>query len=128
MGYLELAKEFKNKKNDDVNTIDIQILSKEQNMVDEGDSPLDKLAHSLGFVVGISNELYFATLSKKSAGKVINLFIEKNEDGWEAREETFIKGKRYAVGVREVYSNRQIKIVFKTVRDYLNSINLVNSP
>ncbi|MEH7468326.1 hypothetical protein V7195_17510, partial [Priestia megaterium] len=126
MGYLELVKEFKNKKNDDINTLDIQTLSKEQNIVNEEGSSLDKLAHSLGLVVGISNELYFATLSKNSAGKVIKLFIEKNEVGWEAREETFIKGKCYAVGVREIYSNKQIKIVFKTVRDYLHSIKLVN--
>ncbi|MEW4278913.1 hypothetical protein [Priestia megaterium] len=87
MGYLELVKEFKNKKNDNVNILDIQTLSKEQNMINKGDSPLDKLAHSLGFVVGISNELYFATLSKNSAGKVIELFIEKTEmDGMQEKK------------------------------------------
>lgn len=122
MGYLELVKEFKSEKTDGFNNQNIQSNTQEQDMPNGEDSPLDTLAHSLGFIVGISNELYFATLSKNSAGKVIKLFIEKTKAGWEAREETFIKGKRYAIGVKEIDSNKHIKIVFKTVMDYLHSI------
>lgn len=128
MGYLELAKELKVEKSNHSPTLDVEISAEEHPMIDRENFPIDQLTRSLGFMVGISGELYFATLSKNSSYKVTMIFIEKAETGWEARRETFVRGRRCAVGTRKIVSNKEIKTVLKTVKNYLHSIKIVTSP
>jgi hypothetical protein len=129
MGYIELAKELKITKIDNSTIPDDEMSPKTPYAadVDIKDSLLDQLARLLDFMVGISRKLYFATLSKNSAYKVTMIFIKKTETGWEAHRKTFTRGRRYAIGIRKIVRNKQIKTVIKTVRNYLHSIKLVYS-
>jgi len=57
----------------------------------------DQQARQSDFIVGIPGTLYFRSVSKRSA-----VYIECVDGQWEARRETYQKGKRQAVSIKTI--------------------------
>jgi hypothetical protein len=75
------------------------------------------MARAAGFLVGISGELYFATLLERSEITAM-IFIEHSRHQWMAWRETFKKGQRHAIGIRNIASGKDFDYVLKQAKTY----------
>jgi hypothetical protein len=125
MGYLQMVKEVKLSHSNTSSYIPTHQDIEGKPSVSRNDD-YDRLARSLGLVIGLSRECYFVTLNNSSSPKTTMIFVEKVDNCWEARRETFIKGRRYAVGIRKIVKNTDFNLVIKQVQNYFRSINVIN--
>lgn len=123
MGFLELAREAYRRnqwagsvETDQSKSTFLQPIHQEMEV--EDNIPLiDQKARAAGFLVGISGELYFATLFER-AGMSTMIFVEHSHHHWMAWRETFKKGQRHAVGIRNIASGYDLDFVLKQAKTY----------
>ncbi|MFC0472497.1 hypothetical protein ACFFHM_18930 [Halalkalibacter kiskunsagensis] len=120
MVFLQMVKDVKYSHNNKFSCIPMDKETKTETFYQNEN--YDELARSIGLVIGVSGECYFVTLNSSSLFKTTIIFVEKVDGMWEARRETFVKGKRYAVGIRNIMINTDFKLVLKQVKYYLRSI------
>lgn len=77
----------------------------------------DKKVKEAGFIVGISGVLYTLTLDKYTI-----LYIEKSDDKWESRVETYRKGRKKAVKIKLIETGNTFDFVLYKTKRYLNRI------
>lgn len=77
----------------------------------------DEEVKEAGFIVGIPGILYTLTLDKYNI-----LYIEKNNDKWESRVETYQKGRKKAVKIKLIETGNTFDFVLYKTKRYLNRV------
>ncbi|QTL47324.1 hypothetical protein [Priestia aryabhattai] len=77
----------------------------------------DKEVKEAGFIVGIPGILYTLTLDKYNI-----LYIEKTDDKWESRVETYQKERKKVVKIKLIDTGNTFDFVLYKTKRYLNRI------
>lgn len=76
----------------------------------------DKEAKKIGLIVGISEEIYFCTLSRVST-----VYVEKIGDQWVACRETYILNSK-RISNYKIIANGSFELVMARTKNYLQYI------
>lgn len=122
MGFLELARKAVKKNAPATSSTHSDLDPESQKLdypgVNEREiAPYDDKARTAGFLIGMSGELYFATLYER-AGFTAMLFIERSDDDWMAWRETFKAGERHAISIRKIAAGNYFDSVLKQAKKY----------
>jgi hypothetical protein len=84
----------------------------------------DKQAKQEGFVIGVSNKLYFLTLFENPKGISSTVYLERIEGEWKMWRETYKQGERHAIGIRNISTGESLTTILKQSKRYMDYLRI----